>query len=429
MTKPKKVILRLLVPKLNERGPMAFEQVLASLHGLLSKNVKKFGEEFVTFEIAKIASKIYFFVVVPNHLRTLLRSQIYSQYPDVEIEEVSEIFTKKLIHGKKILAATLRPSEPMLFPFKRYPQFLDQNAKTFEDPIGPITSSLAHLHSSDDSAILQFVISPISPSWHNPAKKTLKKFFKSGPWQWDWFRHMFVRLRLDFSKNTRILKSPLWGIINILTGWSVPSMNGTQDLGEDETDSLDREEQTSLRHDRETVYSASYDKLSRLSFATNIRAIYIHSDSDEHHAEAKIREIAGTFQQFSLPQMNHFSVSTIERIQNSSTFQNIIHRRQKRPFALSQEELATIFHLPTLTVKTPGIQWVESKRIEPPVDLPNEKEKDVTLIGRTNFRDRRDLFGIRTDDRRRHTYIIGKTGMGKSTMLENMILSDIKAGK
>ena len=54
---------------------------------------------------------------------------------------------------------------------------------------------------------------------------------------------------------------------------------------------------------------------------------------------------------------------------------------------------------------------------------------EVTLFAETNFRNQRRKFGIKTDDRRRHMYIIGKTGMGKTTMLENMIISDIIHGK
>ncbi|MFA5126488.1 MAG: type IV secretion system DNA-binding domain-containing protein [Patescibacteria group bacterium] len=54
---------------------------------------------------------------------------------------------------------------------------------------------------------------------------------------------------------------------------------------------------------------------------------------------------------------------------------------------------------------------------------------DITTFAETNFRNSRVKFGIKTDDRRRHMYIIGKTGMGKSTLLENMIIQDIQAGK
>ncbi len=54
---------------------------------------------------------------------------------------------------------------------------------------------------------------------------------------------------------------------------------------------------------------------------------------------------------------------------------------------------------------------------------------DITVFGQTNFRNHLKKFGIRIDDRRRHMYVIGKTGMGKTTLLENMIIADIKAGR
>lgn len=53
---------------------------------------------------------------------------------------------------------------------------------------------------------------------------------------------------------------------------------------------------------------------------------------------------------------------------------------------------------------------------------------DITFFGQTNFRNRSRKFGIKRDDRRRHFYAIGKTGMGKSAMLENMAVQDIKRG-
>lgn len=56
-------------------------------------------------------------------------------------------------------------------------------------------------------------------------------------------------------------------------------------------------------------------------------------------------------------------------------------------------------------------------------------QNEITLFGETNFRDQKKKFGVKRDDRRRHMYIIGKTGMGKTTLLENMILSDIIKGE
>jgi CxxC-x17-CxxC domain-containing protein len=57
------------------------------------------------------------------------------------------------------------------------------------------------------------------------------------------------------------------------------------------------------------------------------------------------------------------------------------------------------------------------------------QNEEVALFAETNFRGARKRFGIKTDDRRRHMYIIGKTGMGKTTTLENLIISDIRAGR
>ena len=55
--------------------------------------------------------------------------------------------------------------------------------------------------------------------------------------------------------------------------------------------------------------------------------------------------------------------------------------------------------------------------------------QEITVFAETNFRNQYRKFGIKTDDRRRHMYLIGKTGMGKSTILENMIVDDIRSGK
>lgn len=60
-------------------------------------------------------------------------------------------------------------------------------------------------------------------------------------------------------------------------------------------------------------------------------------------------------------------------------------------------------------------------------EAPNEEDK-ICLFAETNYRNQMRRFGIRTDDRRRHMYVIGKTGMGKTTMLENMVLHDIYNG-
>jgi len=423
-----KTILRLEVPRGSARGPLAFEQVLATLHGLLLKQTSQTGDESVSFEIARVKGRIYFYIVVPSHLRTLIASQIYSQYPGVEIQTVPEYFTQSLVRDKKVFTATLRPSNNWVFPFKRYPQFEDKLNQLFEDPLGPMTSGLSHLNAADDAAILQFVVAPINRKWNEIAQKTLRRFMGGGLWKYEWFRNLYQWARLSPDKKERMWRSPVWVLCLIFSGFkALPTADGAP-ADNDEAD-MDRQSKSSSRHDQETVFTAAYDKLIRLNFAVNIRAVYIHSDPDELHAEAKIRELAGSFQQFSLADHNSMAISTLARDRKENAFLNVLHRRPNDPFALSQEELATMFHLPTETVTTPSIQWVDSPRLEPPSHLPGNDEDDITLIGQTNFRGQNTEYGIKPDDRRRHVYVIGKTGMGKSTLLENMIRSDIEAGK
>lgn len=55
-------------------------------------------------------------------------------------------------------------------------------------------------------------------------------------------------------------------------------------------------------------------------------------------------------------------------------------------------------------------------------------DKEITFFAKTNFRNEERVFGIKTDDRRRHMYVIGKTGMGKTNLLENMAIQDIQNG-
>ncbi len=425
--KSAKTLLRLRVPKLNTRGPLAFEQFLANLHGLLSKAARQARDESISFEIVNLEGRIYFYIIVPSHLKTLVSSQLYSQYPQVEIDEAAEYLTKKITKGKNILTAELQPALPPMYPFKRYPQFEDKLQQTLEDPIGPITASLTHLHGPTDTAVVQFVINPIPTDWNKAAKNTWRRFFQPGIWKWQRWQRWYTNQRLSFNRTERYLKSPLWGLILMFAGWGRSTAEDSRQDDQMER-TLDRESQTSNRHDRETLFSAGFDKISRLNFATNIRAIYLHSDPDPLHAEAKIREIAGSFQPFSLAEMNHFDIAHVGRDGKSMSWKNFIRRASHHPFALSQEELATMFHLPTEIVKTSGIHWIESLKLEPPANLP-QSENNLTLIGQTNFRRKAIDYGIRPVDRRRHVYIIGKTGMGKSTLLENMIYSDIMAGK
>ncbi len=63
-----------------------------------------------------------------------------------------------------------------------------------------------------------------------------------------------------------------------------------------------------------------------------------------------------------------------------------------------------------------------------PIEYNHDHDNEIAVFAETNFRNQRRRFGIKTDDRRRHMYVVGKTGMGKTNLLENLLFNDIMAG-
>lgn len=104
-----------------------------------------------------------------------------------------------------------------------------------------------------------------------------------------------------------------------------------------------------------------------------------------------------------------------------------------RGMHLSVSELATLYHWPNKALSSVrGIAWGKNLRGEPPHSLPihgntpEEKIDELNLFGRAEFKNQSQIFGILKDDRRRHMYVVGKSGTGKSTLLANMIINDLK---
>lgn len=99
---------------------------------------------------------------------------------------------------------------------------------------------------------------------------------------------------------------------------------------------------------------------------------------------------------------------------------------------LNTEELAGIFHAPDPKAKIKGVDWIFTKKTEPPMNLPtlqNTEKNNLSMFGVTNFRGEQIEFGIHREDRKRHLYIVGKSGFGKSKLMENLIRDDIQYNK
>lgn len=103
-------------------------------------------------------------------------------------------------------------------------------------------------------------------------------------------------------------------------------------------------------------------------------------------------------------------------------------RRFHTPYKLCNEEVATLWHPPYVTT-LPNTARVLAKKLAPPRLLPTTAgDPQISFFGRTNYRQQREDFGIRRFDRRRHLYLVGKSGTGKSCLLELLVKSDIEQG-
>ena len=164
------------------------------------------------------------------------------------------------------------------------------------------------------------------------------------------------------------------------------------------------------------------NKTSKVGFKVVIRII-VSAKTDEQ-ARMHVDNIKSTFAQFT---SDYNSLTTASIWLKKQFLIDFVYRYFPiwgNYGVLNIEELATLFHLPNKTVETPGIFWVNAKRAPAPAQLPSSG----LHLGKSVYRGSSKAIYIAEDDRRRHFYIIGKTGTGKTEQLKYMIMQDIKAG-
>jgi hypothetical protein len=153
--------------------------------------------------------------------------------------------------------------------------------------------------------------------------------------------------------------------------------------------------------------------------------MYLGTSDD--NAKTRIQALVGGFKQFNTINLNGFTNDGIHageeglRDYRARLFDS-------KGYVLNIEEVASLYHLPHVSVETPGVAYTNTKVGEPPANLPtqlNTPPEALSLIGSTNFRQANIKFGIKRTDRKRHLYIVGKSGVGKSFLLELLAISDL----
>jgi hypothetical protein len=394
-------LLSILVPKMNDKTSLSAEMMFLALHGLFSKTPGL--EEHLSFEIVASHEGIHFFVYLPSYFRTFVEGQIYAQYPNANITEVDQDYVHRLPTGQAVVtAAELTLAKEYYHPIKTFVDFQ-------VDPLAAITGSVERLN-SNEQVWMQLIIRPLEDVWQKAGYDYVantKKGISTTPDETNFVAQIFN----DVVKE--LINLPAFMVKSVVPGMS-----------EEEAKT---ETKVELNSGQEMELKAIENKMSKPGFETALRIVSIAQS--EQASQQALHSIAASFKQFSMTHLNSFIISPAER-----RAEEIFHDYQLRAFptddtsyfVLNTEELASIYHLPNLTVETPTIAWSKAKQLEPPLNLPTDVP---TVFAQTAFRSRNVHFGIKKEDRRRHMYMIGKTGTGKSTLMENMIMKDILAGE
>ena len=396
---PLAVLFSLSVPADNDRGPQYMEHALAAIH---QANPRRLPMEF---GFARHQKNVTLLVRSPPGLAATAASQLAAHYPAATMSRLAD----DTLAGPPVSdhwSAELRLT-PDLFPIRRYPQFDDTLNRNVSDPLTAIFATLTSDGGHDIHPAIMLTVRPASRHRVRRARAAAARlaspFFRAHP-----------RLARLYAMGC----TSRWSLIR-LSARVLGRLAFSDAHAAGPTSSA-----TSARtHDREDDLQAAVDKLGRHLFEVHLRLTVSAGPGNAARATAQLRRMAGAFGQFTVPRMAKFHVSGVRKISAGE-------RASGRGFLLSCEELATLWHPATATVRAPAMRVTESRELEPPVTVPlGSNEPDIAVLGRLRFRGRNNVFGIRTDDRRRHLAIIGKTGMGKTTLLRQLIVSDMQAGR
>lgn len=379
----------------NERGPLHMEQALNAIHQGLGHHKQ------LTLSLVRSGPSVQFVCQVPDELTALVEGQLLAQYPESRIERpADQVVSPPQNEAVWTVELSLRPE---ILPIHRYAELADP---TTREPADPLTGILAALAGSPHDP-LQCRVDLIA----RPAKE---RQIRRAHWALRQVnRPLFYRHRRLLEVFAQAAVSRHWWT-RLAARWLIVLVSSVANHEPEPAPA-------SRSHDREQSLQGAHDKLHRRLFQVQLRIILAGPATAETRAVRKLQEVLGAIGQLGAPDLALFHGTRIRRTAR-------LPRLRTRGFLLSAEELATLWHLPTFLLRPQAVEFATYRQLEPPASIPTpDQEPEVAVLGRTAFRKRRERFGLRTDDRRRHLYIVGKTGMGKSTLLLNLISADLRA--
>lgn len=322
-----------------------------------------------SLEIVSIDGNVKFFIRIERRLRRFVESQLYAQYPQLEIFEREDYVYQVPVHGKdsvwSLWGTEFKLSKPDPYPIKTYIDYgldkatgsLEENEKI--DPITPLIEFFGSLKKGEQMW-LQILIRPANWERYDKVKKDPKKdgFFAKQKWVEE------TKKEID-----NILKEAIREIEN--------------------PDKTKRKEYQ-LTEGQKFIIAALERAANKYGFDSGMRIIYLAPK--ENFDPNIIPGVTSVIRQFNSPSMNGFEVepstatgfdypwddfsgnkshllksSILDAYKKRGYFYSPF---RKKPFVLTTEELATIYHFPGRVLETPTLARSESQKSAAPSNLP-----------------------------------------------------------
>ncbi len=319
----------------------------------------------VALEYFGYAQYTYFYITVEENLLETIEGLVYSTFPEAEVKTVQD-YTLAFDPKKQALAGgVVSLHHSDIYPIKTYDVFEEDSASRLFSTVSKI--------GAQDQVWVQIIA--------EPQDDTGGYHFRRG------WRTRFANLHHFFSVRDRLREGGRKAINDI-------------------------------RHQK------AHEKAEIKPYKVSIRCAYIAPVQAD--ADRKLQALLSSFSQFNDRDINEFHGHHVHG--TAAFIRDYRARTHAKDYVLNAKEVATLYHFPNADY-VPHIVHVLARRSDPPQDLPKVGEKDVSGFGLTNYHNNFVPFGIRRSDRRRHLYVVGKSGSGKSKMLELLINEDLKNGE
>lgn len=170
-------------------------------------------------------------------------------------------------------------------------------------------------------------------------------------------------------------------------------------------------------------------KIAKPGLMAEIRIVT--SAPDQAIAKMHLDNIIGAFDQYNNPGINKLKKVKFKKKDEKKFLVDVIYRRtpEYEDSILNLEELAALYHFPNKNIAIPNIHWLLSRELIADNTISSDiKSKDTIWVGNNYFRGNKKVVCFKREDRRRHSYVLGQTGTGKSWFMTRMIIQDIYNG-